>query len=406
MTWLDYLLIATLIGLLYIIKYLVEQRGVTERRLNQAKDEATRLITRGTNARAQIDEDRHRFAEALGEAFVMIGPTGNIMLANSYAHALFNESKMEGVPLQKLSRNPALLEHVHRALAQRAPVSVEFTLAAPAGDMLSSTAWHLDYVETKGDVPEKRLLIRNITNTYLNAQARKDFVANASHELRTPLTIIKGYLENIAEDGFVESSPELAQKFSLTMLEHTNRIIQLVDDMLMVSKLESNNGSPTLKEDTFCLESCVHDVFSRLEPIREKHAATLRTEIHLDGKMLYGDLFYWTQIFFNLIENALKQNPSTPIAVTVTARITSSHCVICVADNGCGISVAAIPFIFNRFYRADTQHSSKIKGTGLGLSIVRRAVETHGGTIMAESIPNVATTFTISLPLTRLHDPL
>ncbi|MEG0143636.1 MAG: HAMP domain-containing sensor histidine kinase, partial [Akkermansia sp.] len=102
----------------------------------------------------------------------------------------------------------------------------------------------------------------------------------------------------------------------------------------------------------------------------------------------------------NLMENAMKQNPDPGLRLTVGARVEEDNIHIWVADTGIGIPAAHIPYIFNRFYRVETQHSSQIKGTGLGLSIVRRAVEAHKGTINVSSTPGVETRFTISLPLT------
>lgn len=113
---------------------------------------------------------------------------------------------------------------------------------------------------------------------------------------------------------------------------------------------------------------------------------------------------YWTQILFNLVENALKQNTEPGLSITVAAAKTQDACVITVTDTGVGIPAESIPFLFNRFYRVETHHSSKIKGTGLGLSIVKRAVEAHDGAITVSSIPHRETVFTITIPLRRSRE--
>jgi two-component system phosphate regulon sensor histidine kinase PhoR len=114
-----------------------------------------------------------------------------------------------------------------------------------------------------------------------------------------------------------------------------------------------------------------------------------------------GDRFYWSQIIFNLLENSLKNNPAPGVHIHVSAaRQADGSAAISVQDNGVGIAEEALPFIFNRFYRADK--SGLIKGTGLGLSIVRHAVEAHGGTISVASEPGVRTVFTIVLPASAL----
>ena len=119
---------------------------------------------------------------------------------------------------------------------------------------------------------------------------------------------------------------------------------------------------------------------------------------------LYGDPFYWAQILFNLVENALKQNTEPGLSISVAAAKIQDVCVITVTDTGVGIPSESIPFLFNRFYRVETHHSSGIKGTGLGLSIVKRAVEAHDGAITVSSIPHRKTVFTISIPLKRFRE--
>ena len=109
-----------------------------------------------------------------------------------------------------------------------------------------------------------------------------------------------------------------------------------------------------------------------------------------------GDKFYWSQILFNLMENALKNNPERTINLHVSAqKEPQGACTICVQDDGVGIASESLPFIFNRFYRADV--TGRIKGTGLGLSIVKHAVEAHGGSIRAESTLGVCTRFIIRM---------
>ena len=113
--------------------------------------------------------------------------------------------------------------------------------------------------------------------------------------------------------------------------------------------------------------------------------------------MMRGDSFYWSQILFNLLENALKNNPTPGLQLTVSARLNEDRsCSVRVSDNGVGIEAKDLPYIFNRFYRADK--TGRVKGTGLGLSIVKHAVEAHGGTIRAESSPGIGASFTITIP--------
>jgi signal transduction histidine kinase len=146
----------------------------------------------------------------------------------------------------------------------------------------------------------------------------------------------------------------------------------------------------------------VQDIVERLEPLIREQQAEVRIELHDPEATLHGDRFYWAQILFNLIENALKQNPQPGLRVVIRSERVGEGLRLEVVDHGIGIPAADLPFIFKRFYRVEKHHSqNQIKGTGLGLSIVKRAVEAHGGTITCESAPGIRTSFRIDLPPVR-----
>jgi signal transduction histidine kinase len=125
-----------------------------------------------------------------------------------------------------------------------------------------------------------------------------------------------------------------------------------------------------------------------------------------DDRSLEGDRFYWDQIFFNLIENALKQNDKPGFEVQVRMSSTALEHIIEVADNGVGIPGSHLPHVFKRFYRVERSHAqNQVKGTGLGLSIVKRAVEAHRGTVTVSSKPGQETVFRICVPKSGLPSP-
>ena len=262
------------------------------------------------------------------------------------------------------------------------------------------TVWVIDAGPIDSELSNDliRVIIRDATSEHQADQIRKDFVANASHELRTPLAIINGYLENLVEDDLVDD-PATARRFLTIMRKHGDRIARIVEDMLLISRLESGEAS-NLKLKPFEFEACTHDVLERLEPVIAAQNAEVTINSETSELSIFGDRFYWTQILFNLVENALKQNSDRPLKVEVGSRRTEDGSVcLWVADNGVGIPSADLPFIFRRFYRVEKHHSQgEIKGTGLGLSIVKRAIEAHGGDIAVSSTPGQETRFEIILP--------
>lgn len=253
------------------------------------------------------------------------------------------------------------------------------------------------------------VLLRDITSELETEQIRRDFIANASHELRTPLSIINGYLETM-DDSDVDLSQALYRRAVRTMRKHGERIARIIDDMLTISKLE--NADNLLRKEPFNLRESLDEMVSQLMPIiEERHA---RVRIHSEPKdsewILVGDRFYWDQIFFNLIENALKQNPEPGLNIKVSFFEENGRYHIAISDDGIGIPSADVPLVFKRFYRVEKHHAQgKTPGTGLGLSIVKRAVEAHHGNITLTSEPGRKTEFIISVPGMRVansaHSP-
>ncbi len=358
---------------------------------------------------AGLDRQRNTVLESvlegLGDACLLIDGERRIIFANHETCDLFRTpGKLTDRPLQSLITDERILAFINRiattgvkwdeeefrVILMHGNVPAEHHLvvaAAPVRLFGEDSARHL------------RVVIRDETDRHETEQIRKDFVANASHELRTPLSIINGYLENLL-DGVIED-PVLTRKSLVTMQKHGERIARIVEDMLTLSKFESaaEGGNAALREHTFSCRECVEDVIERLSPRIEEKQARIDLRFPPDGTdVIQGDRFYWDQIFFNLIENALKENQPGNLVIGVHFTRTAGESVIHILDNGVGIPRADLPFIFKRFYRVAKHHSQKIKGTGLGLSIVRRAVEAHQGTISVDSTLGVETIFTIRLP--------
>ena len=248
------------------------------------------------------------------------------------------------------------------------------------------------------------LMMKDITAELETEQIRRDFVANASHELRTPLSIINGYLETMDEPD-TDLGQAIFRRAIRTMRKHGERIARIIEDMLMISKLES--AADLLNFEPFDLRDSVEEMIRQLAPIIEsKHARVSVQANPAQDWSFVGDRFYWDQIFFNLIENALKQNGEPGLRVTISFTLEEGRYLVRVIDDGIGIPAADLPLIFKRFYRVEKHHAqNQVKGTGLGLSIVKRAVEAHHGRIEVESQPGVRTTFTITVPQSFVRTP-
>lgn len=239
------------------------------------------------------------------------------------------------------------------------------------------------------------IMVEDTTERIVTERIRQDFVTNAGHELRTPLSLIHGYIETLK--GGLIKNPASLQRCLDVMEKHSRRMMRLIEDMLTISRLEGPDAQ--LRPEPFLVRGCVEDVLEHLTPLIELRQPVITLDFPPDGGLMHGDRFYWDQIFTNLIENALKENPRSGLRVSITGRWARHECILTVQDDGVGITAEDVPFVFKRFYRCAKDHSQEIRGTGLGLSIVRRAVEAHGGSIELESEPGVRTAFIIRLPL-------
>ena len=359
------------------------------KRARNSHAELERLRYESRELEEHVRKDKGLFLEALGVPFLLVRSSGRLVMCNHEAGRLLGLDVNQSVNLLRVLAPESPFRNVVQEAVQ-ATGQMEHSLQAEVeGEMRVYRAMSTPLGNADRHIG---IVIRDVTEEHRTQVIRRDFVANASHELRTPLTIIRGYLENLLEDE-TAAEDELMRTRSLRLMKkHADRIVRLVEDMLALSRLENTENYLSMKE--FDLAQVVDDVRLRLEGLITRQQATLRLDIAPQPFLMQGDKFYWSQILFNLMENALKNNPERPICLSVAAhREADGSMMICVEDDGVGIAAEALPFIFNRFYRADV--TGRIKGTGLGLSIVKHAVEAHGGSIRAESTPGVCTRFVI-----------
>ncbi len=369
---------------------------------------STRLRIRSTSTELQhtqsmlhemehhLQKDKSLFLEALGVPFLLLRPSGRIVMANTQAGQLLHVDSSYQMNLIRMLPESPLRRFITRAAATEEQMAE--TLRVP-----HHTNGESVYMATATPLGNKDrhigIVFLDVTEEHKTQIIRRDFVANASHELRTPLTLIQGYLETLLEDPETAASPDQRERALRIMKKHADRMTRLVADMLTLSKVDSSTAY--LKEENFDLCQLVEEVRLHLDSLLRHQGATLTIRLSTTPFPMRGDRFYWSQILFNLLENALKNNPEPGLQLRLQAQqLEDGSLRISVEDNGIGIPKNAIPFIFNRFYRAD--QTGKIKGTGLGLAIVRHAVEAHSGIISAESIPGLRTAFTITLPAPRL----
>ncbi len=222
---------------------------------------------------------------------------------------------------------------------------------------------------------------------------RKELVAKISHDIKTPLSYIKAYAEGI-RDG-IASDPEDSRRYLNVIIEKTNGLTSLVNDLLNHSIQDLGNLRIN-KEERYS-RKLILDI---VEPLRLKLAGSSK-KLEIDGDipdvLIMVDAARFEQVFVNLVNNAEKY-ASADEKIVIKAELEDDCLLISISDNGRGIPPEEIPFIFDSFYRGEQLRESVIEGSGLGLSICKYIVEQHGGNIFAQSIPGKGSIFSFTIP--------
>lgn len=222
-------------------------------------------------------------------------------------------------------------------------------------------------------------------------QVRRDFVANVSHEFRTPLTVIKGSLEALS-DGTIEEKTDV-DRYYQRMLSETRSLERLVNDLMELSRLQS--GKITVNMEPVHIAGLISDVTKSMRTIAGKREIQINCAIKGDIPPLEGDYDRLRQLLIIFIDNAIKYSPDKS-AIHISADIQSALEII-IRDQGCGIPEEELPYVWDRFYKAD--RSRKSSGSGLGLAIARHLVQLHGGNVSIQSIYGNGTSVIIRLPV-------
>lgn len=233
------------------------------------------------------------------------------------------------------------------------------------------------------------LLLLDVTEKEKSEQMRREFTANVSHELKTPLHTISGCAELLA-NGMVKQ--EDVAGFSNRIYTESQRLIQLVEDIIRLSHLDENYD---MKYENVDLYALAEDTIKTLSPAAQN--AGVRMELDGEAAVVSGVLQLLGSILYNLCDNAVKYNRRGG-TVSVTVKDEESSVVLSVADTGIGIPAEHQERIFERFYRVDKSHSREIGGTGLGLSIVKHAARLHGAAVELRSAVDEGSVVTLRFP--------
>lgn len=294
--------------------------------------------------------------------------------------------------IKEVVRNPELQWFITRALAAAGPVEEEITLGDGSERVLQAhgTTLRDRYGQTLGVL----IVLHDITRLRQLENARRDFVANVSHELKTPITSIKGFVETLREGAIHE--PEHARQFLDIISRQVERLSQIIEDLLNLSRIEqeAEAGKILLEGRRLrgvmqaAVQACAARAAEKQIKVEVDCPENLRARIN--SPLL-------EQALTNLIDNAIKYSDPGSLVWVEAAKEDRKTVVIRVRDQGVGIAPEHLPRLFERFYRVDPGRSRKVGGTGLGLAIVKHIAQAHGGRVTVESTPGQGSVFSIYL---------
>nr|WP_276561910.1 ATP-binding protein [Brevibacillus halotolerans] len=336
------------------------------------------------NALSHEKEQMATVLRSMIDGVIMLDQKGRVVLTNPQAEDFTRDWAYENqgrpLPIQELYQKMLLSEQ---------EVMEDFEAQGRFWSVVMVPLY--DHNQVRGAVA----VLRDMTKERKLDKLRQDFVANISHELRTPLSMLQGYSEAIV-DG-IASTPEEHKELAKIIYDESVRMTKLVNELLSLARMEA--GHVELHEE-------VTELLPYFERVLRKfanRAAERNIEIQLDRQTDYDAISFdpdkMEQVLTNLIDNAIRHIPDGGLITVRIKNEDAGKITIEVIDTGSGIPQEDLPFVFERFYKADKARTRGRAGTGLGLAIAKNIVAAHNGKISVQSKMKEGTTFTITIPV-------
>ncbi|MFI3116004.1 MAG: ATP-binding protein [Clostridia bacterium] len=357
-------------------------------------DELLPFVNKIKSQQAYIDEQKqdlerrivefNAISKNIADGLILVDTKENILSINEKAIEVLGNSSINYInkPFIDLTRIIELQNCVKKAFKGK-------TVDANTQILSKYYEFRFSPVLVEKNVLGVVVLIVDTTAKTLADQMRREFSANVSHELRTPLTSIYGYAELI-KTGIAHENDIV--RFAENIWNETSHLMGLIDDIMKLSKLDENSSEFQFVPRN--IKDVVENIVSRLDEKARNLDVNIKTSLYDNEILIVENII--AEIFYNIIDNAIKYNKKDG-EIEISMNDTQNYVEIIVKDTGIGIPEKSLDRIFERFYRADTSHSSEIVGTGLGLSIVKHGMMVHDGLIDVKSAENKGTTVKISL---------
>lgn len=355
-------------------------RRLVDRTRAQSRDQAIARLIDMTNA--------------LPNAAFLLEGDGTAIVQNLTATKLTGLLR-PGEHISNALRNPSVLQALEQTVQTCEPRTVTYFERVPINRSFQVHSAPLPAIDRNNSRTQYvLLLVDDLTKQQQIEKMRADFVANASHELRTPLASLLGFIETL--QGNARDDPDARHKFLEIMRQQANRMTRLIADLMSLSRIESN--AHVTPGDLVDLREVIRHVCDSLDPMAKAAGVTLSLDLPEELDLhLMGDRDELTQVFQNLMENAIKYGQSGErVEIKARAKAGNGHRFhVGVRDHGPGIADEHVPRLTERFYRVDVAESRDKGGTGLGLAIVKHILYRHRAFLTVSSKPGEGAEFSV-----------
>ncbi|MEB3102787.1 ATP-binding protein [Ferviditalea candida] len=370
-----------------------DEIGELARTLNHMAEELERIIHDLSLEKEHLSSIIHSMADAV----ITFNAEGKVLLANSLGEKVLSEWK-------KFAWEPSAREDsdVPEPLRQLFDSVVQEARKNTTKVNVRNGVWSVVMAPLYSNqmIRGTVAVLRDVTEEYRLEKLRKDFVANVSHELRTPLSMLQGYSEALLDD--IAGTPEERKEMARVIYDESLRMGRLVKDLLDLARMEA--GHLELKRGHVNVESLFARVYRKYAVLCKERGILLSQHFNSGDLVLeYADEDRLEQVMTNLMDNAIRHTPSGAHIYMKAGpdRLNGNKAVLIeIEDEGQGIPAHDLPYIFERFYKADKARTRGITGgTGLGLAIVKSLVDAHHGNVQVTSSEGRGTTFAIKIPV-------
>jgi two-component system sensor histidine kinase ResE len=358
--------------------------------LAMAFNQMGRQLKFNMNALNQEKEQLASILSSMADGVITLNRDGTILVTNPPAERFLQAWYYQQGKNQKQGEElpPEVKEIFQRAVAYEKEQEVEISLQGRNWVIIMTPLYNQRNI--RGAVA----VLRDMTEERRLDKLRKDFIANVSHELRTPIAMLQGYSEAIIDD--IASTDEEKKEIAQVIYDESLRMGRLVNELLDLARMEA--GHITLNYEEVNLHQFVERIVRKFQGLAKEKSILLSVKhVNDTNKSFSLDPDRIEQVLTNLIDNAIRHTSENG-TVTVFVEYEETGIKIDVQDSGVGIPEEDLPFVFERFYKADKARTRGRSGTGLGLAIAKNIVNAHDGHITVHSKVNEGTTFTFFIP--------